>query len=208
MLGNFEHRMRTTRKSALLIKNKGIKPDYIIGTKSGIAFDASLAQLLGKKLLINHNGEHFAYREELCIENTLENFRKLLVKKDKKGRPESLIITTPFVVPHGIQYTNELGISFAYLRNLKNHGKEKWVVEGIIKPNMKFVFLYSYEEKYEEAFKITERLQKELGIELLASLKVENGYNKVFSHIIEGKTAITIKKRLFFFKSVKVHFFN
>ena len=184
MLGNYKHRMRITLGFANLIKEKEINPDYIIGTMtSGIAPAASLAQYLGKELLINYNGDYYLYQKNLSIGIDL--------RISANNRPDIIIATSPFAIPYGVQIANELGISFAYIRNKeKDHGK-KMQVEGIIKPGMKYAFLFC-NELVSEVCEFTHILEHEFKLKFCITCDVR-GHEKVDPSFLKDKEAVVIE---------------
>lgn len=181
MLANYMHRKRITSGFAFLLKEKEIDPDYIIGTSSsGIAPAASLAEYLGKELLINHNDEYYSFPKDLCLE------------QDIKKSADIIISTCPLAIPYGVQYANKLQIGFAYVRpQKKDHGKEQ-AVEGIIKPGMKFFFVYN-DKTLEEIDEITNKLQEEFKIKLLGSMRLKYLHIQMIPAQLKGKKAVVIE---------------
>ena len=184
MLG-YKHRMRITLGFSNLIKKKEINPDYIIGTMtSGIAPASSLAQYLGKELLINNEGYYYIYQKDLC-EGI--DFRAL-----ESEQPDIVIATSPFAIPYGVQFANKLGISFAYIRSQKkDHGK-KMQIEGIIKPGMKYIFLFS-NESLEEIFELNHMLEKEFKLKFCSTYDVRYGHEKIVPYYLLNKRSVVIE---------------
>ena len=183
LLGNFLHRMTVARGFVSMIKKKGINPDFIIGTMtSGIAPAGSVAMLMNKKLLV-HNGEFYlVYNPKLWDKDYL--------KKLKSYSPDLVISSSPTTIPAGVQYANKLKLPFAYARKeIKNHGKGQ-LVEGIVKPGMKFI-LVTGAEGAEESNLLMERLEKEFGIFCVNSFEVESP--QVFNYNLKGKKAVVIE---------------
>lgn len=187
MLGNFKHRLRIARGFIKLIHEEGIHPDFIIGTMtSGIAPAASVAQFLKKKLLINYKGEYFIFEPKLWNKEVLKVF------ENEGNNPNLIISTSPFAIPHGVQYANKLGIGFAYTREAKDHGK-KQPIEGIIKPGMRFIYVHE-EIQGEKIRELIKALEEEFNLKCVGSLEITHGYKKVLSaDEITGKVAVTIE---------------
>ncbi len=185
MLGNYKHRMRIAQGFINLIEKRKIEFSYLIGTvTSGIAPAATVAQLMNKKLLINHKGDYFVYSEKLCDELILEKIRK------QNSQPNLVISTSPFVIPHGVQYANELKIGFAYTREAKDHGK-KQPVEGIIKPRMKFIFIHEKDSPEEEIGNLIKKMENDFNITCVKTLEMTSGFEKITS-IDELKNHVAI----------------
>lgn len=182
MLGNYMHRLRITRGFAYLINERGIEPDYIIGTtSSGIAPAASLAHFLKKNLLINHEDIFFVFDTELATESLTQD-----------GDFDIVISTSPFAIPYGVQYANIHKKSFAYIRpQKKEHGKGQ-SVEGIIKSGMRFALVYNGKTT-EEVEEIVISLKNEFSIELVTSMEVDDGHSPQFPDELSGKTAVVIE---------------
>jgi orotate phosphoribosyltransferase len=139
MLGCYKHRIRISFGFRALI-NLLIKPSkknsddlYILGTSmAGIAPAASVAQLMNKKMLINHNDQFYLFESNLVNKKTLGQMRS--------ENADAIVSTIPFAIPYGVQYANKLKIGFAYIRKPKDHGK-KQQIEGNLKPGSKVILM-------------------------------------------------------------------
>ena len=135
---------------------------YILGTSTaGIAPAATVAQLMKKKMIINHDDKFYRYEDNLIDKDTLKYLKTL--------GAGAIVSTTPFAIPYGVQYANALKIGFAYKRKTaKNHGKEK-DVEGNLKPNQKVILMScTFTDKDIEEALMAEKRLKELGYEVIA----------------------------------------
>jgi orotate phosphoribosyltransferase len=186
LLGNFNHRKMIADGFINLIKQKNIHPDFIIGTvTSGIAPAASVAQFLGKKLLINHEGNYFLYPAIL--------YEKKLVKQFK-NYCDIVITNSPMAIPYGIQYANQLGVSFAYMRTPKDHGK-KLPIEGIVKEGMRFIFMHTYEDSVlVEQSKST--LEEDYKLFSRGSLYVGHAHYQIHPEDITGDVSVVVEDLL------------
>ena len=182
MLGNYRHRSKITRGFSFLLKERNINPDFIIGTaSSGIAPAASLAQSLGKELLINIDSDFYSFKKDLHLEQGI-----------RESEADLIISTSPSAIPYGVQHANKLGIGFAYVRSeKKDHGKGQ-LIEGNIKPGMKFFFIYN-EKTLEEIDEITKSLEVEFKIKLLGSMRLKDLHIKMSSEELKGKKAVVIE---------------
>lgn len=174
MLHYYSHRMRIgvgfRELIKLLVKTAENHVLHILGTStSGIAPAATVAQLMKKKLLINHKGKFYIYENDLCSRN--------LIGLIKSWKPDAIVSTTPFAIPYGVQYANALKTGFAYIRpGAKDHGKEKQI-EGNLKKGMRIVLITcpSKEETWETIEK-TESALKENGYEVVLVCKMEDSF--------------------------------
>lgn len=194
MLDTHEHRMTITEGFINLIHGEKINPDYIIGTMtSGVAPAASVAQYMGKKLLINYKDEYYIYPEKLYTEHNLELLKKILPEKEEPRDIDCMIIaTSPLMIPYGVQYANKLGIGFAYTREQKkDHGKEQWI-EGVIKPGTNFILLYGSESHKEMAY-LANKIEEEFKVKRVGSLGGEKKHWKISASELAGKIAVLIE---------------
>ncbi|HAE36868.1 MAG: Orotate phosphoribosyltransferase [Candidatus Nomurabacteria bacterium GW2011_GWF2_35_66] len=184
MLGNFKHRMRITKGFVNLIWKNKINPDFIIGTStSGIAPATAVAKALSKELLIHQKDEYYAYEIELCDKEIVS------ILNDQEF---DVVITNVASIPYGIQYANKFRKPFAYVRNeTKDHGK-KMLIEGIVKPGMKFIFLYSSEENEDSRNSIS-ILKNEFRLQLSGSYFTGYMHRKMDSYQLVGLKAVVIE---------------
>lgn len=184
MLANFKHRERIIQGFVNKIRDKRIDPDYIIGTMtSGVAWAAAVAKALERELLVYRNGKYYVFGVDL--------FNKYYHIEDFKNSKFDVIITNTNSIPYGIQYADKLKKGFAYVRSQKDHGK-KLPVEGILKPGMKFVFLYS-DENHEDIENSINLLQKEFGLEYVGKLHAWTNHKEISSANLFGLVAVVIE---------------
>lgn len=190
MLSNFKHRMRIALGFKHIIQEKNINPDYIIGTMTaGIAPAASVAQIMNKKLLINYNGNYLIYKEQLWKKNVLR------VMKNEMSDFNIVLATSPFAIPHGVQYANKLKVGFAYIRSeKKEHGKEQ-KIEGIVKPGMKFFLVHDMRlANNKEVFALTKKIEDEFKVKCVGSYGIVNDFEKNnFFDLVVNKKAVVIE---------------
>lgn len=120
LLADYKSRMLVANSLLdLLMENQiGLQQiDYICGTTlSGIGPATTLADVLGKKLLIFVDGEPYEFSpSEFKFDNTYR---------------ANIVSSAPFGIPVGIMIANKYQESFAYVRpQVKKHGLEK-LIEG------------------------------------------------------------------------------
>ena len=185
LLADYQHRMLVAKGFIKTIIEKGVNPNFIIGTMtSGIAPATSVAQLLKKELLINYESSYFVYPQKLWDQKTLEQIR---------GSAEIIITNSPLAIPYGIQYANELSMPFAYMRKKKkDHGKEK-LLEGIVEDGTRFVFISTYEDKFEDVKESIKILQEDYGLKFSTSFHAGRQHEKVLPGEFAGLEAIVIE---------------
>lgn len=183
LLCNREYRKKVTNGFCELIEKNGIQRfEYILGTSTaGIAPAAGIAQKLKKNLLINVDGIFYKYRQTLWdVRHSFSVF------------PTSVVTTTPFAIPHGVELANSLQIGMAYIRkSAKAHGKEQQI-EGNLKKGETIVLVTCGES--DEAINQIKDTLLEKSITVIRVIDVENqGYQEVSSEILEGSIAIVIE---------------
>ena len=194
LLANFEHRHIIARMFISLIRKYSISPDFIIGTMtSGVAPAASVAQYMKKKLLFRYKEEYIVFNEDLCFgEDTLGN--NVIKKEILLGYlPDVIITTTPFALVYGTQWSNNLEVGLAYVRSKKKgHGKDL-LIEGILKKEMRYIFLFSEDETMDEVQQTTKMLDEELGLVFCAMYEVKGGHHKATTSELFNTTGVVIE---------------
>lgn len=190
MLGNYMHRMRVMEGFIHLIRIRGSMdpeyPDFIIGTMtSGIAPAASVAQYLGKKLLVHDGEKYLCYGPELYTKDSLKYI------SEKHNEDADIIISLSInAIPQGIQYANLLEKPFAYVRGeAKDHGK-KQQIEGIIKPGMKFIVIHETDQVIDIVIR---KIEDDYKIQCLTAFPAINKCEIIPLEELAGKTAVIIE---------------
>lgn len=170
MLGNYWHRLRVALGFAKLIKTHAGCIDFVLGTSTaGIAPAAGTAQLIGKPLVINHEGRFYQYNVDLIEDQILETLHNCKRDADVLKKPFVILSTTPFAIPYGVQYANQLKTGFAYIRATeKGHGK-KQKVEGILTKGSHVVLIH---RNVEEGLQIETEL-KEMGMAICDTILIK-----------------------------------
>lgn len=137
LLAHYKHRMRVALGFVHKFKQYGIEPDYILGTfMSGIAPAASVAQKLGKQLIIRDSGNFYLYEKNLVNMMTFCQMKGCLV--------DAIVSIGPEMIPYGVQYANKIQKGFAYMRpSSKSHGKEQQI-EGDLKSNSRIIVIQKF----------------------------------------------------------------
>lgn len=119
------HRDRMLIASSLVnMISQSELPDIVGGTStSGIAPATSVAQMLGRPLAIQHNGEAYLFTPKVMGELCLE---------DEEYSGEDIVVSTsPFAIPSAVLTANRMNLPFAYVRTKKKgHGLLKQI-EGM-----------------------------------------------------------------------------
>ena len=150
LLGSYKHRWRIAMGFKYLLSGKNI--DHVLGiSTAGIAPAATLAQLMGKGLLINTGEKFLLYDSNLWQEFLYDNINKKengLIKF--RGKYTIIMVYGTEIIPYGVQLANILKLPFAYIRkNPKGHGKEKQI-EGVLKKEDIPLILYDGSKITEE----------------------------------------------------------
>jgi orotate phosphoribosyltransferase len=186
-LGSYKDRMLIAEGFRDLMVEKGLNPDFIAGTStSGIAPAASLSQLTGIPLIIQHNGGFYVFDDKVMEQLSLES---ILSDED------SLVVSTcPFAIPPAVQAANAENLPFAYVREKpKKHGMKKQV-EGVVVPSQQAVLMdYHIEDNYTD---VAMDVLREEGADVNAVISRCLDFNS--SHIlrqpeISGKSIVQIE---------------
>ncbi|MBR9692507.1 hypothetical protein GOV07_01100 [Candidatus Woesearchaeota archaeon] len=123
LLGSFEHRMLVEQALVSMIKEEGIKPEFIAGTMTaGVAPAASVANRLGIPLVIydNATGKALAFPTPPIAPLDISEV-------------DAIASTSPIAIPYGVTAANGMQLPFLYARQkAKEHGLEQQI-EGVVK---------------------------------------------------------------------------
>lgn len=194
LLADFEHRHLIARMFISMIRKYGIQPDFIIGTMtSGVAPAASVAQYMQKKLIFKHKDEYYIYEKDLCFWNENSGAKKIHREILVELQPDIIIATSPLAIPYGVQLANNLEIGFAYIRDKKKgHGKDL-LIEGIIKPGLRYIFLFSENDTLDEVQQATKMLDEEQGLIWCATYDVRGGHHKATTSDLFNTIGVVIE---------------
>jgi len=153
LLGSYKHRWRIAMGFKNILKNQNVNIHHVLGiSTAGIAPAATLAQLMGKGLLINTGEKFLLYDSNLWQKFLYDNVNKKengLIKFREKYT--IIMVYGTEIIPYGVQLANILKLPFAYIRKTpKDHGKEKQI-EGVFKKEDIPLILFDGSKITEEA---------------------------------------------------------
>lgn len=140
LLDKYEDRMLVGQSLVELAEELGIEYDAVLGTSmAGIGPAATVAELTGKPLLINHEGTFYKFEVETFFDQS-EDMRYF---ETFSNSTDVISATVPFGIPHGVWLANKTKKRFSFVRpKPKTHGLGKQV-EGKPQPDDK-VLLMNY----------------------------------------------------------------
>ncbi len=168
LLDKYEDRMLVGQSLVQLAEELGIEYDAVLGTSmAGIGPAATVAELTGKPLLINHEGVFYKFE----LQELLDEKEDMCYFSTFSDTTEVISSTIPFGIPHGVWLANKMKKRFSFVRpKPKNHGLNKQV-EGKPQPGDK-VLLMNYFQGDEKNYtkEAIEGIETEGGI-------IKNFYN-------------------------------